>query len=143
MRILFVDDDPEHVGLVSRLLAEVLGASVDVVDSVEAAVALLQEHAYDLVVTDIFIPLGAAASAGLGPRGRRYADNVAHLGGLVLLDEIERVVPRPPVLAHTACTDFALIEVLGTAVAAKVPKPASPDVLLRAVLEILDLPVPG
>lgn len=143
MRILFVDDDPEHVGLVSRLLAEVLGATVDVVDTVEAAVDLLQRHAYDLVVTDIFIPMGIPAQASLGPRSRRYADNVQHLGGLVLLDEIERVQPRPPVLAHTACTDFALIEVLGSAVAAKVPKPAPPDVLLRAVLDILNLPVAG
>lgn len=143
MRILFVDDDPEHVILVSRLLAEVLGARVDVVDTVEAAVVHLHGGTYDLVVTDIFIPMGARPAATLGPRAYHYAENVQHLGGLVLLDEIERVSPRPPVLAHTACTDFALIEVLGDSVAAKVPKPAPPDVLLRAVLEILDLPVPG
>ena len=142
MRVLFVDDDPDHVSLVSRLVSEVLGAHVDVVDTVEAAVALLHAAAYDLVVTDIFIPLGSTARASLGPRSRCYEENLQHLGGLVLLDELERVAPRPKVLVHTACTDFALIEVLGDAVHARVPKPASPDVLLRFVLEALDLPAP-
>lgn len=142
MRLLFVDDDPEHVSLISRLLREVLGADVDVVATVEDAVAALHQRPYDLVVTDIFIPLGSSPHETLGPRARRYAENVQHLGGLVLLDELERVSPRPKVLAHTACTDFALIEVLGGAVDNKVPKPASPDVLLRAVLEALDLPRP-
>lgn len=142
MRILFIDDDPEHVQFVSRLIGEVLGAQVDVVDTVEAAVHLLQTQAYSLVVTDIFIPLGDTARSSLGPRSRSYAENLTHLGGLVLLDELERVSPRPRVLAHTACTDYALIEVLGDAVYAKVPKPAPPEVLLRSVLEALDLPTP-
>jgi hypothetical protein len=66
-----------------------------------------------------------------------------HLGGLVLLDELDRVEPAPRVLAHTACTDYALLEVLGDRVTAQVPKPAPVDVLLRAVMEALDLPVPG
>lgn len=143
MRILFVDDDPEHVTVVGRTLRSALGATVDVVCSVEDAVVSLHTHPYDLVVTDIFIPLGTRTRDTLGPRSRRYAENLQHLGGLVLLDELERVVPRPPVLAHTACTDFALIEVLGDAVSARVPKPAPVDVLLRAVLRALDLPTPG
>lgn len=143
MRILFIDDDPEHVDFVSRLLSDALGAGVDVVSSVEDAVLALHAHTYALVVTDIFIPLGQAPRAALGPRSRRYAENLQHLGGLVLLDELERLVPRPRVLAHTACTDYALIDVLGNAVHAKVPKPAPPDVLLRAVLEALELPAPG
>ncbi len=143
MRILFIDDDPEHVELVSRLLREVLGAEVDVVSTVEAAVVALHARPYALVVTDIFIPLGSAARTTLGPRSRQYAENLQHLGGLVLIDELERVEPRPRVLTHTACTDFALIATLGDAVYGRVPKPAPPDVLLRAVLEALDLPAPG
>ena len=119
-----------------------LGATVDVADTVEAAVVLLHDHAYALVVTDIFIPLGDTARASLGPRSRSYRENLQHLGGLVLLDELERVAHRPKVRVHTACTDFALIEVMGDAVDARVPKPASPDVLLRFVLEALDLPSP-
>jgi CheY-like chemotaxis protein len=142
MRILFVDDDPEHVEVVQRTVAEALDAEVLVVTTVEDAVAALHATTFDLVVTDIFIPLGTKPRESMGPRSRRYEDTVQHLGGLVLLDEIDRVTPTPKVLAHTACTDLALIEVLGACVSARVPKPAPVDVLLRAVIEALDLPTP-
>jgi CheY-like chemotaxis protein len=143
MRIVFVDDEPENVELVARTLAEALDAEVHVATTVEQAVELLHAAETDLVIADIFIPLGRSPKGTLGPRARRYAETVRHLGGLVLLDELDRVVPAPKVLAHTACTDFALLEVLGDRVHAKVPKPAPVDVLLRAALEALDLPVPG
>ncbi len=143
MRLLFVDDDPEHVERVAAILADALGAEGVVATSVEEAVTALHAAPVDLVVTDIFIPLGARPRAALGPRARRYEETVLHLGGLVLLDEIDRLPHPPRVLAHTACTDFALIEVLGERVAARVPKPAPVDVLLRAALEALDLPAPG
>lgn len=143
MRILFIDDDPEHVQTVAEVIREALDAEVEVVRTVEAAVEALHARTPDLVVTDIFIPLGNDPRRTLGPRARRYAETVQHLGGLVLLDEIDRVQPVPKVLAHTACTDFALIEVLGERVTARVPKPAPVDVLLRACIEALDLPVPG
>lgn len=142
MRILFVDDEPEQNELHRKLLAEVLDAQVDQVDSVEAAVSVLHEHTYDLVITDIFIPLGDQAREVMGPRARRYAETLRHLGGLVLLDELDRVEPAPAVLAFTACTDFELLEVLGERVSAKVPKPAPAEVMLRACLEALGLPVP-
>ena len=142
MRILFVDDDPQHVDVVQRTVAEALDADVQVVSTVEDAVIALHAHSFDLVVTDIFIPLGEKPRDAMGPRSRRYEDTVQHLGGLVLLDEIDRVDPVPKVLAHTACTDMALIEVLGDCVSSRVPKPAPVDVLLRAVIEALDLPVP-
>lgn len=142
MRVLFIDDDPDEVAVVAKVVREALDAEVQVVTTVESAVALLHTWPCDLVVTDIFIPLGDGSRGTLGPRARRYAETVQHLGGLVLLDELDRVEPPPKVLAHTACTDFALIEVLGTRVHARVPKPAPVDVLLRAVIEALDLPVP-
>lgn len=143
MRILFVDDDPEHVEVVSRVIADALDADVALACSVEEAVAILHDHAYDLVVTDIFIPLGHKPRQALGPRARRYEETLQHLGGLILLDELDRIDPAPRVLAHTACTDFELIEILGERVEARVPKPAPVDVLLRAVLEALDLPSPS
>ena len=143
MRVLFVDDEPEGLALTTRLLREVLGATVDVVPTVEAAVAALHGAPYDLVVTDLFIPLGARPREILGPRSRRYAENLQHLGGLILLDELALLAHRPKVLAHTACTDFALLDVLQGVVDGKIPKPAPPDVLLKAVLEALELPVPG
>ncbi len=142
MNILFVDDDPQHVEVVQRTVTEALDAQVQVVTSVEEAVMALHSREFDLVVTDIFIPLGKAAREAMGPRSRRYEDTVQHLGGLVLLDELDRVNPQPKVLAHTACTDMALIEILGDCVTARVPKPAPVDVLLRAVIEALDLPAP-
>jgi CheY-like chemotaxis protein len=143
MRILFVDDDPDEVALVARTIREALGIEVEVATSVEAAVEALHARTFDLVVTDIFIPLGTRTRAAMGPRARRYEETVQHLGGLVLLDELDRVEPTPRILAHTACTDHALIAVLGDRVWARVPKPAPVDVLLRATIEALDLPVPG
>ncbi len=142
MRILFVDDDPEHVAVVSRTIAEALDADVVLATSVQQAVAAVHEAPCDLVVTDIFIPLGEQPRAARGPRARRYAQTLQHLGGLVLLDELDRVDPVPRVLAHTACTDFELLEILGERVHDRVPKPAPVDVLLRAVLQALDLPTP-
>ena len=143
MRIVLVDDDPQHVSTLKRLLEVALDAGVALVDSVEGAVQALYEAPADVVVTDIFIPLGKDPRRVLGPRSRRYADGLRHLGGLVLLDELDRIDPRPKVLAHTACTDFELIDVLGDTVDARVPKPAGAEVLLRAVIEVLGLPVPG
>lgn len=142
MRILFVDDDPEHVLTVSEVIKDALDAEVKVVGTVEDAVSTLHEVNYSVVVTDIFIPLGDDPRRSLGPRARRYAENLRHLGGLVLLDELDRIEPQPRILAHTACTDYELIEILGERVHARVPKPAPVDVLLRAVIEALDLPVP-
>ena len=142
MHILFIDDEPEQISVAVDLVREVLECTVDVAPSVESAVAILQEAHVDLVVTDIFIPLGATPGGPLGPRARKYKETVRHLGGLVLLDELERVQHPPLVLAHTACTDFELIEVLGDRVEARIPKPAPADVMLRAVLEALGLPTP-
>ena len=143
MRILMVDDDPEQLHLARDLIIEVTGARVDLVESVEGAVAALVGFTYELVITDIFIPLGPDARATMGPRARRYEETVQHLGGLVLLDEIDRMDPAPIVLTHTACTDFALLEILGERVRGRIPKPAPVDVLLRAVLEAMGLPVPS
>lgn len=142
MRILFIDDEPEHVSLIAEIIHDALGADVSVAGSVEQAVGLLHSDDYTLVVTDIFIPLGDNPRGNLGPRARRYEENLQHLGGLVLLDELDRVEPAPRILAHTACTDFELLEILGERVYARVPKPAPADVLLRAVIEALDLPTP-
>lgn len=142
MHILFIDDEPKPLSVAIDLVREVLDCTTAVASSVEAAVTILQQRTVDLVVTDIFIPLGATPGGPLGPRARKYKETVRHLGGLVLLDELERVKNPPIVLAHTACTDFELIEVLGDRVEARIPKPAPPDVMLGAILEALGLPTP-
>jgi CheY-like chemotaxis protein len=136
-RLLFVDDDPENVDFVARTLRDALDAHVRVVTTVEDAVEALLSERYDIVVTDVFIPLGVRPGGVLGPRARRHEEQVEHLGGLVLLDEIDRLDPAPRILAHTACVDPVLIQLLGERVVERVRKPAPGEVLLDAVLRAL------
>lgn len=136
--ILFVDDDVENVEMVAEILGEALELPVEVVDSVEAAVERLHSASWRAVVMDLFIPLGDHPDRVLGPRAKRYQEQVEHLGGLVLLEEIDRLEDRPIVLAHTACTDHVLLELFGDRVARRIPKPTPVDELLRAVMEVLE-----
>lgn len=137
MRLLFVDDDLENVSLVASVLRDALGAECILVTTVEEAVAALHASPVHIVIADLFIPMGPGARETLGPRARKYAEQVEDLGGLVLLDEIDRVEPPPIVLLHTACRDHVLLELLGERVAARVRKPAPTEVLLNAVLEAM------
>lgn len=138
MSLLFVDDETENVALAASILEEALGEQVFVVASVEEAVELLHEQPFRLVVMDLFIPLGTHPHRVLGPRARRYQDQVDHLGGLVLLEEIERLDEHPIVISHTACTDHVLLELFGDRVARRIPKPAPMDTLLQNVMEVLE-----
>lgn len=134
--ILFVDDDPENVTLAAEILRDALAVPVDVVDSVEAAVARLHATPYRAVVMDLFIPLGDHPHRVLGPRANRYQDQVEHLGGLVLLEELDRLEHRPLVISHTACTDHVLLELFGDRVALRIPKPTPMDNLLRQIVDL-------
>lgn len=135
--LLFVDDDPENVETLAAILREALSIEVRSVQTVEDAVLALHERPWDAVVMDLFIPLGDHPDRVLGPRARRYQDQVEHLGGLVLLEEIERVVPPPLVITHTACNDYVLLELFKDRVAARIPKPAPMETLLVRILEVL------
>lgn len=143
MRILFVDDEAAHAQVVTGLLRTVLEAEVVERHTVSEAVEALQAAPFDLVIMDVFIPLGDAPARVLGPRARRYREQAQHLGGLVLLDELDLVEPAPVILAHTACTERAVFEVMGDRVRGRIQKPAGAEVLLLAVLEALGLPVAG
>ena len=140
MSILFVDDELDNVTLAASILRDALDVSVQVCDSVESAVGLLHEKSWQLVVMDLFIPLGEHPSRVLGPRARRYQDQVEHLGGLVLLEEIDRLpgAQRPTVISHTACTDHVLLELFGDRVARRIPKPSPMDTVLQNIMEVLD-----
>lgn len=137
--LLFVDDEIENVSGLAEMIAEAFDREVTVVGTVEEAVENLHEHAYDAVVMDLFIPLGDHPHRVLGPRARRYQEQVDHLGGLVLLEELDRLpeASRPTVISHTACTDHVLLEIFGDRVHRRVPKPAPYDMLFFALLEIL------
>lgn len=145
MRILFVDDEPGNVSLVAKTLKEALDAEIEVAESVSQAIRCVLEGPVDVVVCDVFIPPGEDIGALMGPRAR-LPEGQEHLGGLLLLQELDRLAPPfgggPKVLVHTACNEYAMVEVLKAHGHPRVPKPAPVDVLLRAVIEALDLPVP-
>ena len=135
--LLFVDDEAENVRLLAEILQDSLDIPVVVVDSVELAVEHLHERTWRAVIMDLFIPLGDHPDRVLGPRARRYQDDVEHLGGLVLLEEIDRLTHRPLVLSHTACTDHVLLELFGDRVARRIPKPSPIDTVLSNVMDVL------
>lgn len=135
--LLFVDDEVENVVMVADILAEALEETVVVVDSVEAAVEHLLAQEWEAVVMDLFIPLGDHPQRVLGPRARSYQEQVDHLGGLVLLEEIERLPVRPIVISHTACTDHVLLELFGDLVERRIPKPAPLDTVLANIMDVL------
>ena len=135
--LLFVDDEPENVSLVAEILGESLEIPVEVADSVERAVELLHDRPFQAVVMDLFIPLGDHPDRILGPRAQRYQENVEHLGGLVLLEEIDRLAQRPKVISHTACTDHVLLELFGDRVTQMIPKPAPMEAVLSVLRDAL------
>lgn len=136
--VLFVDDELDNVELIAEILGEALDMPVYVEETVEGAVERLHETQLTAVVMDLFIPLGDHPHRVLGPRARRYQEHVDHLGGLVLLEEIDRLNRRPIVVSHTACTDHVLLEIFGDRVARRIPKPAPLDTLLRNVIEVIN-----
>ena len=46
---------------------------------------------------------------------------------------------KPKVLMHTACFDYDIISMFNQIVDDRIPKPASIDVFIRAVIEALNL----
>lgn len=135
--ILVVDDEPDNVELHASILRSSLGVEVVVTQTVEEAVAHLHARPWMLVIMDLFIPLGEHPQRVLGPRARRYQEQVEHLGGLILLEEIERMAHPPIVVSHTACTDSVLHDLFGDRVARQIPKPAPYEALLTGVLDVL------
>ena len=97
----------------------------------------LHRSRWRAVIMDLFIPLGDHPQRILGPRARGYQESVDHLGGLVLLEELDRLDDRPVVISHTACTDHVLLDLFGDRVARRIPKPAPMDTLLQNVMEVL------
>ncbi|MSQ00749.1 MAG: response regulator [Myxococcales bacterium] len=135
-RVLFVDDDPDQVRACAAALQSAGVAEVETVMTVGAAVAALYARPVDLLVMDLFVPLGDAPEA-LGPRARKYHQHLQDAGGIVLLDELGRLGTRPHTLLHTACREPAVLELTQGLVQGRVRKPAPAEVLLDAVLTAL------
>ncbi|MBX2800256.1 MAG: hypothetical protein KTR31_21430 [Myxococcales bacterium] len=135
--VLFVDDEPDNISLVAEILGDSLELPVAIADSVERAVELLHERPWKAVVMDLFIPLGDHPQRILGPRAQRYQENVEHLGGLVLLEELDRLSVRPMVVSHTQCTDHVLLDLFDGRIKRMIPKPAPMEVLLTHLRDLL------
>ena len=143
MRILFIDDQPDgHAPLIRTLREAFEDGEVAVADSLEAAREHLADGPWDVVVLDIFLPLTRRPEQP-GRLARKYEENVRHLGGLVILDDIARMRDPPPVLGHSEASDPELLQSIADHLVARVPKPASPAVLLRAILDVVLPPEPG
>ncbi len=133
-QILFIDDEPYNLALAIEILEEAIPeCSIAVTETAHDSIQWLDEHTADLVVMDIFLPLGKRIADSLGPRAKEYQDTLRHLGGIAILDFLDKRPSPPKVLAHTACTDFELLSILGDIVHDRIPKPASVEVLLEAV----------
>ena len=132
--LLFIDDEPYNLELAIEILNEVVeDCSIVVKETAHDSIQWLSDHTPDLIIMDIFLPLGQNIQETLGPRAKEYAEHLRHLGGIAILDFLEKYPNPPKVLTHTACTDFALLEILGDIVYDRIPKPASVEVLLEAI----------
>lgn len=139
-RLLFVDDEPHNIATVCKILQDALEVEITIVETVDDAIKALQAKEYTIVITDIFIPMGKNLRQTVGPRARKYEENLRHLGGLALLDNIDKLKEPPKIITHTACTDYALLEILGEHVIANIPKPSPIEVLLKAIRDVLHPP---
>ena len=132
--ILFIDDEPYNLELAIDILREsIADCTIVVTETAQQSIEWLSTHTADLVVMDIFLQLGKRIHETLGPRAKEYEDNLRHLGGIAILDFLEKQHNPPKVMTHTACTDFALLEILGDIVHDRIPKPAALEVLIEAV----------
>ena len=133
-QLLFIDDEPYNLELAIDILQEVIAdCTITVTETAHDSIQWLSEHKPDLVIMDIFLPLGQRIEDSLGPRAKEYNDTLRHLGGIAILDFLDKQSNPPKVLTHTACTDFELLEVLGDIVHDRIPKPASVEVLLETI----------
>ena len=140
-KLLFIDDEPYNLELAVDILTEVIeDCSIVVKETAHDSIQWLSENTADLIIMDIFLPLGQNLQETLGPRAKEYSEHLKHLGGIAILDFLEKNPHPPKVLTHTACTDFALLEILGDIVHDRIPKPASVEVLLDAIQKELATP---
>jgi DNA-binding NtrC family response regulator len=113
-RILVVDDDPIVLRALRRLL---LGArpgwEIDMAESVEAALSLIDNKTYDVVVTDLHMPV---------------------LGGMTLLTRLKSEHPSVMRVIHSSHVESLSAEQANELAHAVLAKPSHPEELV-VVLE--------
>jgi len=117
--VLIIDDEP-HIRLILSTALEGLASRVDTADSAEEALEVLQDHPYDVVVSDIRMP---------------------GMDGLELLQRIRAEQPWVRVLLMTAHgTMDTVIEAMRLGASDFMPKPIDHKHLRDVVGALLDSP---
>jgi CheY-like chemotaxis protein len=89
VRVLLVEDSPDNQILISRFL-NMAGASVDIAQNGEEGVRLALDHAYDLILMDIQMPVMDGYEATLRLRGRGYRHPILALTAHAMKEERDR-----------------------------------------------------
>ena len=138
--ILFIDDSPEKYNVAFSILqATTSGMNIYLSSNVRSTIRLLCDVKFDLVILDVFIPIGEGAEDTIGSRAKMYQGEHQHLGGLELVDFLNKMENKPQVLMHTACFDYDIISLFSEVVDDRVPKPAPIDVFIKSIIEALNL----
>jgi PAS domain S-box-containing protein len=117
-KVLVIDDDVRLLRALSELLRlSSIGAKVSTASSAGAALALINDHDYDAIVSDIRMP---------------------HMDGLTLMGKIHERRPNTPILLMTGQGDHGLgVQALNAGAYAFIPKPIDTDIffawLTRAI----------
>ena len=109
--LLVVDDDLRLLRALGELLrSSSIDAVVSTASSAEAALALVNEHDYDAIVSDIRMPC---------------------MDGLTLMEKIHERRPHTPILLMTGQGDHGLgVQALNAGAYAFIPKPIDTDIFL-------------
>ena len=138
--ILFIDDTPEKYNTSFGILqATQDNINIYLSSNVRSTIRLMCDVKFDLIIMDVFIPIGEGAEDTLGNRARIYEGEYQHLGALELIDFLNKMENKPTVLLHTACFDYDIVSMFSEVVDDRIPKPASADVLIKAVIKALNL----
>lgn len=116
LRVLVIDDDPDAVLVMQHILGRLGQMAVTTVTGPAAALSLLKNTTFDVVVTDVQMPA---------------------MTGLELLHLLRRTAPHLPVIVVTSQVGVdSAIQVLRSRAAAFLFKPLDPRMLLRTVTEV-------
>jgi CheY-like chemotaxis protein len=138
--ILFIDDSPERYNVAFSILqATNDNLNIYLASNVKSSIRLLCDTDFDLVIMDVFMPLGDGADEVIGKRADMYVENLQHMGSLELLDFLRRMDERPIILMHTACFDHNVISVFNEIIDDRIPKPAPVEVFIKSITEALNL----